>query len=149
MKNVSGDHAVGVDPHHGRCLSVERDGADRFPQPRPANERDQRDHEGDGEDEDHQSEVLDEHTAVTAEMDPVVADQGEAVVVAVLRAEEQERRVLEKERHAERRDERRDPRSVAKRPIRKALDREPEEARAEHGDREHAEDEQHDRNRRG
>ena len=63
-------------------------------------------------------------------------------------AEQQQRRVLEEEGDAERRDQRRDPRGVAQRPVGEALDREPEKARAEHRDHEHAEDEQRDRDRR-
>ena len=65
-----------------------------------------------------------------AEVDAVVADQVEAVVVPELRAEQQQRRVLEEERDAERRDQRRDPRRVAQRPVGEALDRDAEDARS-------------------
>jgi len=63
------------------------------------------------------------------------------------RAEEQERAVLEEERHAERADERRDPRRRSQWAVREPLDRDAEEARAEHGGDEHQRDQE--RNRHG
>ena len=142
------DHAVGVDAHHRGGLAVERDGAHRLPEPRPADEREQREHQENRPDDHDQAEVLDEDTVVAAEVDAVVADQVETVVVAELRAEQQQRRVLEEERDAERGDQRGDPRRVAQRPVGEALDREAEQPRAEHRDDEHAGHQQRDRDRR-
>ena len=45
-----------------------------------------------------------------------------------MRAEQQQHRVLQEERDAERGDQRRDPRRVAQRPVGEALDRDPQHA---------------------
>ncbi len=76
------------------------------------------------------------------------AAERERVVVAVRRAEEELRAVLEEERDAERRDQRRDPRRVAERPVREPLDRDAEPRGADHRDEEHQHHHEPDRDHR-
>ena len=69
------------------------------------------------------------------------------LVAAEVGAEEQERRGLEEERDAERRDQRGDARRVPERPVGEALDHDAERARAHHRRHQHREDDEEHRRR--
>ena len=127
MKNVDGDHPVDVDSHHRGGLAVERRRAHRLPELRARDEQRERDHQRDRRRRRRGSRIFQMKTSPM--WMPPNADEVERVVVAVARAEQDQRAVLEQERDAERADQRRDARRVAQAPVGEALDHDAERRR--------------------
>jgi hypothetical protein len=127
-------------------LAVERDRAHRLPRSRPRDEHGQRHHQRRRRDDRQDPRDRDVQRALVDALDRV--DQVERLVAAEVPREEEQRAVLEEERDAERADQRCDSRRVPERPVREALDRNPEDAGAEHRHEEHQGDQQPDRDHR-
>ena len=144
------DRAVDVDAEHLGRLAVGGDGAHRLAELGAVDEQRQAEHQHDAEHDDHDPHDVDlqRHRCGSRSSNEMNVRR---VVAARNAAEQQQHRVLEEERHAERGDQRRDPRRVAQRPVGEALDR---DARARRqptpGEQEHDQQQQRhgDRERR-
>ena len=125
------DHAVDVDAHHRRRLPVVGGRAHRLAEPRAGDEEREPDHQRDGGDDHDDANQRDvQRSLVDALHEERAVIELERPVGAKVGREEQQRRVLEKERHAQRSDQRCDPRRVAQRPVGEALDHDAEQPRA-------------------
>ena len=143
------DHAVDVDSHHRRRLPVVSGRAHRLAEPRAGDEEREPDHQRSGGDDDDDANQRDVQRPLVDALDEErAAAELERVVGAEIGREEQQRRVLEKERHAERRDQRCDPRRVPQRPVGEALDDDAEQPGPDHRREEHERDHQPDREHR-
>ena len=110
------DRPVDVDADHLRPLAIVGDRPHRAAELRAPDPEREDEHHGDRRD-DHDDP--DQRDVERADVDAArERDEARRVVVADVGPEQEQHRVLEEDRHAERRDQRRDPRGVAERPER-------------------------------